>query len=237
MAKRRTALAITAAHITDFWDQRCVVAALTGFGETANFLVCRLAESGAIRIAYGDHQAASSGPIVLPLGKLCSEELDNSGDIDLVIFFDADAVATDAPEQLQQNFAHLARDLANMLAERTEDGYVFRTDIRLPPDPASTPPTEIMAETLAPTLGTVENIEDVFNVCPRWANDAKLQVGVQSLRQLIDCNSPWHFLSDIAQTVMIQLAEKVAREFLAKHGNVPGSHWGVVALGKLGGAI
>jgi glutamate-ammonia-ligase adenylyltransferase len=34
----------------------------------------------------------------------------------------------------------LTRDLVRVLEERTEDGYVFRTDLRLRPDPASTAP-------------------------------------------------------------------------------------------------
>jgi glutamate-ammonia-ligase adenylyltransferase len=34
----------------------------------------------------------------------------------------------------------LTRDLVRILEERTADGYVFRTDLRLRPDPASTSP-------------------------------------------------------------------------------------------------
>src|SRR5216684_3361838 len=41
---------------------------------------------------------------------------------------------------IQPCFARLARDLVRILDERTADGYVFRTDLRLRPDPASTPP-------------------------------------------------------------------------------------------------
>ena len=33
----------------------------------------------------------------------------------------------------------LTRDLIQLLSERTEDGYVFRTDLRLRPDPSATP--------------------------------------------------------------------------------------------------
>ncbi|KAK0358736.1 hypothetical protein LTR94_034173, partial [Friedmanniomyces endolithicus] len=34
----------------------------------------------------------------------------------------------------------LAQGLTALLAERTADGYVFRVDLRLRPDPSSTPP-------------------------------------------------------------------------------------------------
>ena len=36
-------------------------------------------------------------------------------------------------------FVRLTRNLVKLMQERTADGYVFRTDLRLRPDPASTP--------------------------------------------------------------------------------------------------
>ncbi len=149
IAKRQAALTIAAADIAGFWSQDRITEALSEFAEiavarTANFLLARLAGSGAIALpgctgTKGD-PAAASGLIVLALGKLGARELNYSSDIDLIILFDPDAVATSQPGRLQQNFARLARDLVNILTERTEDGYVFRTDIRLRPDPSSTPP-------------------------------------------------------------------------------------------------
>ena len=50
---------------------------------------------------------------------------------------------------VQQCFARLARDLVRILDERTGDGYVFRTDLRLRPDPRSTP----LALSVAAALG------------------------------------------------------------------------------------
>ena len=44
-----------------------------------------------------------------------------------------------APDRAQSLFGRLARDLVRILDERTGDGYVFRTDLRLRPDPRSTP--------------------------------------------------------------------------------------------------
>ena len=145
IAKRRAALSIAAADISRFWDQERVTRALSRFAEicvakAANFLLARLAKSGAIDLPEPDDAAASSGLIVLGLGKLGARELNYSSDIDLIILFDPGAVASSQPDRLQQNFARLARDLVNFLTERTEDGYVFRTDIRLRPDPSSTPP-------------------------------------------------------------------------------------------------
>ena len=40
---------------------------------------------------------------------------------------------------MQTFCVRLTRDLVRLLHERTGDGYVFRTDLRLRPDPGSTP--------------------------------------------------------------------------------------------------
>ncbi len=44
--------------------------------------------------------------------------------------------------------ARLARDLTTLLSARDEEGYVFRVDLRLRPDPAATPPVVSLATAL-----------------------------------------------------------------------------------------
>ncbi len=78
--------------------------------------------------------------IVLGMGKLGAHELNYSSDIDLIVLFDTERVRYTGRHSPHQLFARLARDIVRILDERTEDGYVFRTDLRLRPDPASTPP-------------------------------------------------------------------------------------------------
>ena len=56
------------------------------------------------------------------------------------MLFDTDRVRYRGRHSPHQLFARMARDLVRLMDERTEDGYVFRTDLRLRPDPASTPP-------------------------------------------------------------------------------------------------
>ena len=80
-----------------------------------------------------------SGLIVLGLGKLGGQELNYSSDIDLILLYDPASPAAPAPDRAQSLFSRLARDLVRILDERTGDGYVFRTDLRLRPDPRSTP--------------------------------------------------------------------------------------------------
>ena len=72
------------------------------------------------------------------MGKMGAFELNYSSDIDLIVFYDPAARPcrrTPSPAPL---FVRLTQRLVKLLQERTGDGYVFRTDLRLRPDPAST---------------------------------------------------------------------------------------------------
>ena len=72
--------------------------------------------------------------IVIAMGKLGGRELNFSSDIDLVLLC-SDAGQTDGPRSLdiQEYFARLAREFVRCLDARTEDGFVFRVDLRLRP--------------------------------------------------------------------------------------------------------
>ena len=90
--------------------------------------------------AKGDWLAPNSaGYIVLAMGKHGAFELNYSSDIDLIVFYDPARVRLRAGLEVQPFFVRLTRDLVRLLHERTEHGYVFRTDLRLRPDPGSTP--------------------------------------------------------------------------------------------------
>ncbi len=73
------------------------------------------------------------------MGKMGAGELNYSSDIDLIVFFDP-AAPTLAPDiEPQPFFVRVTQGLSRLLQQRTGDGYVFRVDLRLRPDPASTP--------------------------------------------------------------------------------------------------
>ncbi|HUZ32599.1 MAG TPA: bifunctional [glutamine synthetase] adenylyltransferase/[glutamine synthetase]-adenylyl-L-tyrosine phosphorylase [Xanthobacteraceae bacterium] len=82
--------------------------------------------------------AAGSGYVVLAMGKMGGGELNFSSDIDLMVFFDPAAGRLAADIEPGQFYVRLTRDLVKLLQERTADGYVFRVDLRLRPDPSST---------------------------------------------------------------------------------------------------
>ncbi|PCI04359.1 MAG: bifunctional [glutamate--ammonia ligase]-adenylyl-L-tyrosine phosphorylase/[glutamate--ammonia-ligase] adenylyltransferase [Hyphomicrobiales bacterium] len=107
---------------------------------TLDFILLQMEKSGKLELFDSTRPQYQSGLIVLAMGKHGGWELNYSSDIDIVLFFDDRAeikiIGTD-PTTL---FGRLARQLVKIMQERTSDGYVFRTDLRLRPDPASTPP-------------------------------------------------------------------------------------------------
>ena len=81
---------------------------------------------------------AGSGFIVLGMGKHGAAELNYSSDIDLIVFYDLERLAIRDGLEPQPFFVRLTKDLVKILQERTADGYVFRVDLRLRPDPGAT---------------------------------------------------------------------------------------------------
>ena len=69
-------------------------------------------------------------------GQARRPELNYSSDIDLILLYDGEPGAPPPTDHAQPLFTRVARDLVRILDERTGDGYVFRTDLRLRPDRA-----------------------------------------------------------------------------------------------------
>ena len=79
-------------------------------------------------------QAVEVPLIVVAMGKLGGRELNFSSDIDLVFLY-AEAGETDGvrPADNSEYFNSLGREMIRLLDARTEDGIVFRVDMRLRP--------------------------------------------------------------------------------------------------------
>ncbi|TIM40307.1 bifunctional [glutamine synthetase] adenylyltransferase/[glutamine synthetase]-adenylyl-L-tyrosine phosphorylase, partial [Mesorhizobium sp.] len=123
--------AITVRRLSDLADA-CTRAAV-------DFLLRDAHRQGKLKLPDLEDPARRSGWILLGMGKLGAHELNFSSDIDLVVFFDPQAPAVVDPLDATELFSRLTRRLVRMLQDRTEHGYVFRTDLRLRPDPGSTP--------------------------------------------------------------------------------------------------
>jgi [glutamine synthetase] adenylyltransferase / [glutamine synthetase]-adenylyl-L-tyrosine phosphorylase len=139
IARRCVALTAALAELAGAWSLEQQMAALTRFAESA----IDAALIYLLRSLPGTPLSAAtpedSGLIVLGMGKLGGGELNYSSDIDLILLYDPTRAALLAQDILHGFFNRLARELVRILDERTEDGYVFRTDLRLRPDPRSTP--------------------------------------------------------------------------------------------------
>lgn len=145
IAKRRVALTVALADIAGEWPLERVTGALSGFADTAigaaaASLLRAAQQAGQIDLADPDHPERDSGLVILGMGKLGGGELNYSSDVDLIVLFDPEKIRTRDPDQLLKIFVRLTRNLVRLLEERTAEGYVFRTDLRLRPDPGSTPP-------------------------------------------------------------------------------------------------
>ena len=81
---------------------------------------------------------AQSGLFFIALGKMGAYELNYSSDIDLAAFWDAER-SDFPPDSAAELASRIVRDTMSLLNRQTGEGYVFRTDLRLRPDPSSTP--------------------------------------------------------------------------------------------------
>ena len=144
-AKRRAALAIALADIASVWPLGKVTGALSEFAEAAlgaafRHLLRELHEAGELALPEPDDPEHGSGLFALGMGKLGASELNYSSDIDLILFYDQDRAPYIGRRGVQRAFARLAQGLVRIMGQQTAQGYVFRTDLRLRPDPGSTPP-------------------------------------------------------------------------------------------------
>lgn len=143
-AKRKVSFLAAMADLARLIDGRRTTALLSSFAEAAvsaamDHLLLAGQASGKLQLKELARPGEGSGVIVLGMGKLGAGELNYSSDIDLVVFFDPQAgIAVDGSEATE-TFARLVRRLIRIMQERTADGYVFRTDLRLRPDPGATP--------------------------------------------------------------------------------------------------
>jgi len=140
--KAEAALLTGLADLGGVWPVLTVTGALSACADAAlkgavDFLL-REAVARGQWLPEDDGSITPAGYIVLAMGKLGAGELNYSSDIDLIVFYDRDRIRTAANVEPQAFFVRLTRDLVQLMEERTGDGYVFRTDLRLRPDAGAT---------------------------------------------------------------------------------------------------
>ena len=141
--KAEAALLIALADIGGTWPVMRTTQALTDLADTAvnaavRFVLAEAVRAGRLTAKDKTRPQDGSDYMVLAMGKMGAYELNYSSDIDLIIFYDAAAPALPKDAEPAALYVRLTQRLVKLLQERTGDGYVFRTDLRLRPDPAST---------------------------------------------------------------------------------------------------
>lgn len=97
--------------------------------------------------------------VIIALGKLGGFELNFSSDIDIIFVYETDVGCciknkNSTAINVNEFFSKLAEKIQFYLSEKTEDGFVFRVDLRLRPDGSRGP--------IALPLNTYENYYEIY---------------------------------------------------------------------------
>jgi len=116
-----------------------VAAELSGFADACLELSFRFCDAE-LRREYGEPMT-EEGPasfVVVAMGKLGGEELNFSSDVDVCYFYSSDAGQA-GERSLHEYYSELSRRITAAIEEATEDGTIFRVDLRLRPEGRSGP--------------------------------------------------------------------------------------------------
>ncbi|WP_308914879.1 glutamine-synthetase adenylyltransferase [Jannaschia sp. LMIT008] len=142
-AKRRAALVVGLADLGGIWSGARAMTQWTRFADACVAAALDAAGSRHLRRADTEQterrRVADDGLTVFAMGKMGAGELNYSSDIDLICLYDQDRYDPSDYADARTSYVKTVRAACRLLSDVTADGYVFRTDLRLRPDPASTP--------------------------------------------------------------------------------------------------
>lgn len=143
-AKARIALLTALCDLGGIWSLDDVTGTLTRLADKAVEVALRTSLAGPL--ARGklpglseDDLENCGGLFALAMGKMGAFELNYSSDIDLICMFDDSAISADDLPEVRSQMVRAVRQAMTLLSENTAEGYVFRTDLRLRPNPSVTP--------------------------------------------------------------------------------------------------
>ena len=149
--KARAAALVALADLAGVWSLEEVTGALTRLADHA--VSAALGEAIQQELRRGRLPGQGEGDLgqaaglaVFAMGKMGAHELNYSSDIDLICLFDETRFDPSDYAEARTGFVRAVRRMTKTLSDRTSDGYVFRTDLRLRPD-ASVTPVAISMET------------------------------------------------------------------------------------------
>jgi glutamate-ammonia-ligase adenylyltransferase len=127
------ALAVALGDLSGELSLEQVTSALSDFADSAI--------DRAIKAALTERcpDAEPAGFAAIALGKLGSQELNYSSDVDLLLLFDPDHLPRRGRDDPGEAAVRYGRRLVELLQSRTAHGYAARVDLRLRPSPEATP--------------------------------------------------------------------------------------------------
>jgi glutamate-ammonia-ligase adenylyltransferase len=143
-AKRRVALLAGLCDLGGIWPLHQVTGALSDLADHATHIalkthVTREIERSKLPGQSLDDIESCGGMVAIAMGKHGAGELNYSSDIDLICLFDETRFDPDDRFEARASFIRATRGAMASLSDLTAEGYVFRTDLRLRPDPSVTP--------------------------------------------------------------------------------------------------
>jgi len=133
--KRRAHLIIAVFDLSRVWDWDAATRALTQLADKCL--------SAALTFAARDDgfppgaDTPAPGLFALAVGKYGAHELNYSSDIDFMVFYDPAVIALPQTRKPELALIRLVQKIVKILDSVNADGYVFRCDLRLRPDPRS----------------------------------------------------------------------------------------------------
>ncbi|MBV9053900.1 MAG: bifunctional [glutamine synthetase] adenylyltransferase/[glutamine synthetase]-adenylyl-L-tyrosine phosphorylase [Hyphomicrobiales bacterium] len=149
-ARQRVALLVALADLGGIWALEEVTEALTRFADAAvvlatDFVLLDGHRNGRLVLPDPEHPGKQSRFVLIAMGKHGARELNYSSDIDLIAIHDSAHALVAQGTEPDALFARLTQRVVRLLQSRTADDYVLRVDLRLRPDPSSTPPSVPLA--------------------------------------------------------------------------------------------
>ena len=134
ISKQRLGLLVALCDLGGVWSLEEVTGALTAFADAA--VHASLEEALDAERARGRLEG-DPRIFALAMGKMGAGELNYSSDVDLILLFEHGPAARYA--ERRASVLRAVRNAVRTLSEPTAEGLVFRTDLRLRPDPSTTP--------------------------------------------------------------------------------------------------
>ena len=195
LQKSRIALLLAMGDVEKSYKLGTITSGLSRFADLClDILLCFIVHNrmrrGDLEWPKGEEQppcvdlVRNCGLTILALGKLGGFELNYSSDIDLIVLYDSQRVPDTGKRMLGDLCVRITRDLVRAMEDHSAFGYIFRTDLRLRPDPGSTPLalSVIAAENYYQTIGQTWERSAFIKARP-CAGD--LKVGFQFLEFMI----------------------------------------------------